>query len=147
MKKLADDWIISQCETQLGKPLIPVNSGLAEKKVMAEDNQDWNLFFSDMWAVLQAATRLSLFEPLFERMLQGLLNVSTVAWEWQPSPHWSVIKHIWGMREHWCWCPWQENTSWKLSTPSRAHAINLCAYMSLAFLCISCASSKCLASW
>jgi len=28
--------------------LIPVNSGLAEKKVMAEDNQDWNLFFSDM---------------------------------------------------------------------------------------------------
>ncbi len=49
--------------------------------------------------VLQASTGFTPFELLFGRQPRGLLDVAKEAWEQQPPPQRSVIKHVKEMRE------------------------------------------------
>lgn len=47
----------------------------------------------------QASTGFTPFELLFGHQPWGLLNVASEAWEQQPSPHRTVIKHVQEMRQ------------------------------------------------
>ena len=73
------------------------------KKVMEVDGKNWDQLLPHVLFAIrevpQAFTGFSPFEFLYGRRLRGLLDIARDAWESQPSPHRTVIKHVeqvWG---------------------------------------------------
>lgn len=73
------------------------------KKVVAEDEHDWDLMLPYVLftarEVPQASTGFSPFELLFGQRPRGLLDVAQEAWEQQPSPYRTVVEHVQRMQE------------------------------------------------
>ncbi|KAI7799815.1 hypothetical protein IRJ41_012432 [Triplophysa rosa] len=72
------------------------------RRVVAKDGCDWDLLLPyvlfGVREVPQASTGFTPFELLFGRQPRGLLDVAQDAWEQQPAPYRSLIKHVQQMR-------------------------------------------------
>lgn len=72
-------------------------------QVIDTEGRNWDLLFPYVRFVVrempQASTGFTLFEFLFGRQPQGLLDVAKEAWEEQPSPYCSVVEFVTEMQE------------------------------------------------
>lgn len=73
------------------------------QRIVAEDGSECDLMIPyvlfGIREVPQASTGFTPFELLFRRHPRGLLDVACEAWENQPTPNCSLVRHVREMRE------------------------------------------------